>query len=79
MFAQCLSATTGALHLFKVLIDSGALACPLHPHTFCNYSAGAPVDVRNNLGLTALDMADNAEIRAVLIDACVPSSRSEKV
>jgi hypothetical protein len=25
--------------------------------------------VRNNAGLTALDLADNAEIRAVLIDA----------
>jgi ankyrin repeat protein len=52
IFAQCLTATSGALHLFKLLIDSGA-----------------PVDVRNNQGQTALDLADNAEIRAVLIDA----------
>jgi hypothetical protein len=52
VYAQCLSVTTGSLHLFKVLIDSGA-----------------PVDIRNNAGHTALDVADNAEIRAVLIDA----------
>ncbi len=52
IFARSLSATSGALHLFKLLIDSGA-----------------PIDVRNNAGLTALDTADNPNIRAVLIEA----------
>ena len=52
VFAQCLGANSGALHLFKLLIASGA-----------------PIDARNNAGLTALDTADNPEIRAALIEA----------
>ncbi len=32
--------------------------------------SGAPVDVRNAAGLTALDMADNPDIRAIIIAAC---------
>ena len=72
MFAQCLSVTTGSLHLFKVLIDSGA---PVDVrNTTPNMSTAFlyridPCQVRNNAGLTALDLTDNAEIRAVLIDA----------
>ncbi len=30
---------------------------------------GAPIDVRNNAGLTALDLADNPDIRSLLIEA----------